>query len=75
MRSCVDDGEEWRWLLLLLQPLLQEGSAVLEQQRLGDLQDVQVGVQGSAQALQHHDGKDDGGKVALQLHLPTKVAQ
>lgn len=48
-------------------------STVLEQQGLGQFQDVQVGIQGPAQALEHHDGKHNGRKVTLQLHLEQQT--
>lgn len=35
---------------------------------------IQIWIEGSAQALQHHDGKHNGGKITLQLHLRTQTS-
>lgn len=34
---------------------------------------IQIWIEGSAQTLQHHDGKHNGGKITLQLHLRTQT--
>lgn len=55
--------------------VLEQWGVVLQQKRFGQLQDVQAGIQRPAQALQHHNGKHNRGKVALQLHLQSAASR
>lgn len=52
---------------------LFEGSS--DEQWFSCLQDVQLRVQWTSQSFQNHDGKDDGSKIALELHLESQQTE
>lgn len=55
---------------------LSEGrSCSFDEQWLSCFQDVQFRVQWTSQSFQNHDGKDDGSKIALELHLKPQQTE
>lgn len=55
--------------------LFEGRSCSFDEQWLSCLQDVQFRVQWTSQSFQNHDGKDDGSKIALKLHLEPQQTE